>query len=153
MRDLEVGESFFVRYSVGEPQANPYMDRILFNAYTEEQFTKLMIQGIEKARDKAQATRNVYLENPEMLNMLDNESVYREELLAHYFDIGLMFPSDTIGVDLAGPDCEYYTFSPGDSPGMTDISGDSFEPVSYTHLRAHETREDLVCRLLLEKKK
>ena len=23
--------------------------------------------------------------------------------------------------------------------------------VSYTHLRAHETREDLVCRLLLEK--
>src|SRR5450759_2090532 len=25
-------------------------------------------------------------------------------------------------------------------------------PVSYTHLRAHETRHDLVCRLLLEKK-
>src|SRR5450759_3223927 len=24
--------------------------------------------------------------------------------------------------------------------------------VSYTHLRAHETRHDLVCRLLLEKK-
>ena len=28
----------------------------------------------------------------------------------------------------------------------------SFEPVSYTHLRAHETVLDLVCRLLLEKK-
>src|SRR5450756_900532 len=27
------------------------------------------------------------------------------------------------------------------------------EAVSYTHLRAHETRHDLVCRLLLEKKK
>src|SRR5450756_2966995 len=26
-------------------------------------------------------------------------------------------------------------------------------PVSYTHLRAHETRHDLVCRLLLEKTK
>ena len=26
-------------------------------------------------------------------------------------------------------------------------------PVSYTHLRAHETEADLVCRLLLEKKK
>ena len=25
--------------------------------------------------------------------------------------------------------------------------------VSYTHLRAHETEADLVCRLLLEKKK
>src|SRR5450759_3415161 len=30
---------------------------------------------------------------------------------------------------------------------------DAFMAVSYTHLRAHETRHDLVCRLLLEKKK
>ena len=29
---------------------------------------------------------------------------------------------------------------------------DSIIPVSYTHLRAHETVLDLVCRLLLEKK-
>src|SRR5450756_2931998 len=28
-----------------------------------------------------------------------------------------------------------------------------YPSVSYTHLRAHETRHDLVCRLLLEKKK
>src|SRR5665648_1234597 len=28
----------------------------------------------------------------------------------------------------------------------------AIRPVSYTHLRAHETRHDLVCRLLLEKK-
>ena len=27
-----------------------------------------------------------------------------------------------------------------------------FVPVSYTHLRAHETGRNLVCRLLLEKK-
>src|SRR5450759_4119419 len=30
---------------------------------------------------------------------------------------------------------------------------DCIDAVSYTHLRAHETRHDLVCRLLLEKKK
>src|SRR5664280_3015001 len=30
---------------------------------------------------------------------------------------------------------------------------DTYVPVSYTHLRAHETVLDLVCRLLLEKKK
>src|SRR5674536_205943 len=29
----------------------------------------------------------------------------------------------------------------------------AFKAVSYTHLRAHETPEHLVCRLLLEKKK
>ena len=32
-------------------------------------------------------------------------------------------------------------------------SVEGFAPVSYTHLRAHETVLDLVCRLLLEKKK
>src|SRR5450759_1720757 len=32
-------------------------------------------------------------------------------------------------------------------------AGSHSVPVSYTHLRAHETRHDLVCRLLLEKKK
>ena len=36
-------------------------------------------------------------------------------------------------------------------PGILKLHG--YPPVSYTHLRAHETREDLVCRLLLEKKK
>ena len=33
------------------------------------------------------------------------------------------------------------------------VGGAEYLPVSYTHLRAHETRHDLVCRLLLEKKK
>ena len=31
------------------------------------------------------------------------------------------------------------------------VNRDIYEPVSYTHLRAHETVLDLVCRLLLEK--
>ena len=34
-----------------------------------------------------------------------------------------------------------------------DYDFHSITPVSYTHLRAHETVLDLVCRLLLEKKK
>src|SRR5450756_2371062 len=41
---------------------------------------------------------------------------------------------------------------------MVAFCADAFQvmvppAVSYTHLRAHETRHDLVCRLLLEKKK
>ena len=34
-----------------------------------------------------------------------------------------------------------------------DATGEAEDAVSYTHLRAHETVLDLVCRLLLEKKK
>ena len=41
------------------------------------------------------------------------------------------------------------------SEALIDIAevAHSLVPVSYTHLRAHETRHDLVCRLLLEKNK
>ena len=37
--------------------------------------------------------------------------------------------------------------------GGTHVNISGIAPVSYTHLRAHETPEHLVCRLLLEKKK
>ena len=40
--------------------------------------------------------------------------------------------------------------------GLADLHSGGTRPnisVSYTHLRAHETRGNLVCRLLLEKKK
>ena len=33
------------------------------------------------------------------------------------------------------------------------VSTKAYIAVSYTHLRAHETKANLVCRLLLEKKK
>ena len=37
--------------------------------------------------------------------------------------------------------------------GQYEHADRALTPVSYTHLRAHETVLDLVCRLLLEKKK
>ena len=42
-----------------------------------------------------------------------------------------------------------------DGNKMSKSKGNVVDPdaVSYTHLRAHETVLDLVCRLLLEKKK
>ena len=36
---------------------------------------------------------------------------------------------------------------------LSSTVGAALHPVSYTHLRAHETDSYLVCRLLLEKKK
>eukprot|EP00658_Telonema_sp_P-2_P007137 TRINITY_DN12662_c0_g1_i1.p1 TRINITY_DN12662_c0_g1~~TRINITY_DN12662_c0_g1_i1.p1 ORF type:complete len:104 (+),score=25.82 TRINITY_DN12662_c0_g1_i1:387-698(+) len=59
------------------------------------------------------------------------------------------------------PFCSVYTgFSSSSSSTGSTLprtlqlsSSPSSSPVSYTHLRAHETPEHLVCRLLLEKKK
>ena len=44
-------------------------------------------------------------------------------------------------------------FSSDSSLIIQDFRTDCGGTVSYTHLRAHETVLDLVCRLLLEKKK
>ena len=44
------------------------------------------------------------------------------------------------------------SFTVNATAGHVDIQAYS-NPVSYTHLRAHETKANIVCRLLLEKKK
>src|SRR5678810_1211728 len=46
----------------------------------------------------------------------------------------------------------YVLFS-GYTGTLVHIAGEGSVTVSYTHLRAHETGRNLVCRLLLEKKK
>eukprot|EP00658_Telonema_sp_P-2_P059876 TRINITY_DN48971_c0_g1_i1.p1 TRINITY_DN48971_c0_g1~~TRINITY_DN48971_c0_g1_i1.p1 ORF type:complete len:165 (+),score=47.10 TRINITY_DN48971_c0_g1_i1:123-617(+) len=47
----------------------------------------------------------------------------------------------------------YFLEERGSPPQLLAIvNGYGLQPVSYTHLRAHETPEHLVCRLLLEKK-
>src|SRR5450756_1494576 len=59
------------------------------------------------------------------------------------------------GVTVLGISCAA-TFAQrawAEQQGITFEVLSDFWPVSYTHLRAHETRHDLVCRLLLEKKK
>src|SRR5665648_1183140 len=57
------------------------------------------------------------------------------------------------GITISTAHVEYETelrhYAHVDCPGHADY----VKTVSYTHLRAHETRHDLVCRLLLEKKK
>ena len=55
-----------------------------------------------------------------------------------------------------GPGCADGVRDHANKPGATgrvENVGVDLVPVSYTHLRAHETVLDLVCRLLLEKKK
>src|SRR5665254_1378 len=47
---------------------------------------------------------------------------------------------------------EYMSRVRGESNSTQIIVSSKKVPVSYTHLRAHETPEHLVCRLLLEKK-
>src|SRR5450756_2689927 len=53
--------------------------------------------------------------------------------------------ADLIGVNLRAPARADRLLDP--------LGQQSKVAVSYTHLRAHETRHDIVCRLLLEKKK
>ena len=63
--------------------------------------------------------------------------------------------SDKASMDIPAPmagKVSKIAVATGDTVNVDDLVI-TIEAVSYTHLRAHETREDLVCRLLLEKKK
>ena len=50
-------------------------------------------------------------------------------------------------------DCNIFHSTLDSKEAKIQILYERTDPVSYTHLRAHETVLDLVCRLLLEKKK
>ena len=54
-------------------------------------------------------------------------------------------------VDVFGPVRAHINIDGADI--YTSVLVTEAEAVSYTHLRAHETKANLVCRLLLEKKK
>src|SRR5665213_1728143 len=62
---------------------------------------------------------------------------------------------DNVGVLLRGIEREdiergQVLAKPGTITPHTDFDAEVYIPVSYTHLRAHETGRNLVCRLLLE---
>ena len=60
-----------------------------------------------------------------------------------------------MGIDIGGTKTAVVALGPDGSvvAERRAPSGHGPDAVSYTHLRAHETVLDLVCRLLLEKKK
>eukprot|EP00658_Telonema_sp_P-2_P000945 TRINITY_DN10343_c0_g1_i4.p1 TRINITY_DN10343_c0_g1~~TRINITY_DN10343_c0_g1_i4.p1 ORF type:complete len:110 (+),score=14.00 TRINITY_DN10343_c0_g1_i4:173-502(+) len=66
-------------------------------------------------------------------------------------DVVLMDILDASDTSRPRPDPDYFLDSCTHSGILIKL--DQVKPVSYTHLRAHETPEHLVCRLLLEKKK
>jgi len=72
------------------------------------------------------------------INYIDESACAVAEILYHIIKLG----GYKITPEIAGA---FYA-------GIASDTG-RFKSVSYTHLRAHETRHDLVCRLLLEKKK
>ena len=61
----------------------------------------------------------------------------RHDVMSHVYAYGLQCPKARGIIHLGATSC---------------YVGDNTDAVSYTHLRAHETGRNLVCRLLLEKK-
>ena len=72
--------------------------------------------------------------------------VYKRQIYEIHLKPGILYqPHPAFALDAAGRPLYL---------GLDDEAiGARTETVSYTHLRAHETVLDLVCRLLLEKKK
>src|SRR5678815_1365199 len=73
----------------------------------------------------------------------------------HYLKAVEALKSDADGAKIIAKMKELPTDDPLFGKGSIRVDGRKIHPaypVSYTHLRAHETPEHLVCRLLLEKK-
>ena len=69
-----------------------------------------------------------------------------KDIIQKWLDVQGKYPQ------LGSPE-EYSFYAEASYPIDADRTKYFESPVSYTHLRAHETGRNLVCRLLLEKKK
>ena len=95
-----------------------------------------------------------------MILLLDNYDSFTYNLYQALSELGadvVVHRNDQLtvaDVEHMLPRLDGIVVSPGPcTPGEAGISVELIRtPVSYTHLRAHETPDHLVCRLLLEKK-
>src|SRR5664280_3868750 len=96
------------------------------------------------------AFRAAYLTLAEEAEILLTEidSTYMAGASGFYVD-----PHKSLGVGQIPPSSQVIYQLGNTSLAMANDIVMNPDPVSYTHLRAHETVLDLVCRLLLEKKK
>src|SRR5665648_292901 len=116
----------------------------------------------ENTEEAIEAVKKILIENNSK-TVVKSKSMTTEEidLNDHLAEIGVESLETDLGeyiVQLAG-EKPYHIVTPCMHKSRQDIAElftekfNTPEAVSYTHLRAHETRHDLVCRLLLEKKK
>src|SRR5450756_2114433 len=162
---LDVAKWLKMRNAVGEPQAEILKGKFLGLLFASPSTrTRLSFQtGIVQLGGSAQ----VY--NPEELQLSHKES-WKDtaEMISRFLD-GFAIRLYNLKAQMGAETYEYgdarevlrgiaeYANIPvinmlDDKEHPCQIMGDILT-VSYTHLRAHETRHDLVCRLLLEKKK
>ena len=95
------------------------------------------------------AFKRCALEHPDFI---DAVNAYRPDVVAHAAG------SASVGYSFQEPREDFLKAVETwgavlDAVRKADVKPLVIFPVSYTHLRAHETVLDLVCRLLLEKKK
>ena len=141
---------------------------------------QLMLDGFEEVdemMDKAwkaateRAARTIFAQQPMRPEDVEPEFRRQQELIGSTKDLQRFMISAAVflGAPLETDNDSTWTINIANLPAALrtrleehKLSGKirfSFQPVSgvlavsYTHLRAHETRHDLVCRLLLEKKK
>src|SRR5664279_1019596 len=137
-------------YRAINPNAAPGVDKVTWAAYGQDLEDNLrgLHQRLHAGRYRARPTRRVYIPKadgrlrPLGIAALEDKILQRAVVEV----LNAIYEADFRGFS--------YGFRPGRGPhDALDALTVGLEPVSYTHLRAHETDSYLVCRLLLEKKK
>src|SRR5450756_79265 len=110
-------------------------------------YDKNPVLGMRIAEGRSEGTKSIQLEAARHIAATTQNDIPVNPGSSYLLSIDYQSPN--------GGNGEYeVSFNPGGTLTKETLTmSDTKWPVSYTHLRAHETRHDLVCRLLLEKKK
>ena len=130
----------------------------VFTAQSNEQLKQISFKTLGAYDYTASVyALNADFDNPKDGRLLTAFSGKIENNGVHYIDVKdevYLTSGEKFSVVIeSNNDSSYMSFSSSLLTNQNCKESNSYIPVSYTHLRAHETGRNLVCRLLLEKKK
>src|SRR5665648_515442 len=128
---------------------NPAKFRLFFYIYGNAIFSKegFDIGGIHLSRGQLLKS---YRKLSDELEYIENHSLKKYSISHIKKLVDELIKEKRLEMEVSQLGTVFTVLNYGQYQGFVRFEKDSREPVSYTHLRAHETRHDLVCRLLLE---
>src|SRR5699024_11855484 len=111
---------------------------------------KMTNEDIKQVQSIAKISWNATYERiiPEKIQNNFLAMAYSDEMMQHRLNQSFMYVAET-ETELAG----FANFTPVDENGLSELSAIYLDPRSEEHTSELQSRFDLVCRLLLEKKK
>lgn len=128
VKDLQPEEQFSVNFTFDNFISGNFPIRATAIGMNTEQYIQQVFLMTEIIRNQLLSEPDSLTNTPELLNVISNQQTFQDSILIEQFELGLLQPEDTIGIDFTCMECKgAYDFNPGLSPGTLTFDNLEFK--------------------------